>query len=139
MVNRRLHRCQAHKSRLSLADAQASYLEPEVLCGDNQYSCERCARKVDARRQVALRALPPYLCLSLQRFYFKPEASRLATVARWLLVLCLLRANGITDQRNPGLGANRLSGMDRPALCLQAFACCCGIGHGNGRCCRSHA
>jgi ubiquitin C-terminal hydrolase len=54
---------------------QASYLEPEVLCGDNQYFCERCATKVDARRQVALRALPPYLCLSLQRFYFKPEAS----------------------------------------------------------------
>ena len=30
-----------------------------MLCGDNQYFCERCARKVDARRQVALRALPP--------------------------------------------------------------------------------
>ncbi len=52
---------------------QTSYLEPELLCGDNQYFCERCAAKVDATRQMRLRALPPYLCLSLQRFVFKPE------------------------------------------------------------------
>ena len=77
---------------------QASYLEPEVLCGDNQYFCERCARKVDAERQVALRALPPYLCLSLQRFYFKPEVDRMVTVLQWLVVLCLLHANGATHQ-----------------------------------------
>jgi ubiquitin C-terminal hydrolase len=106
MVKRLVHHCQAHNSRLSLPDAQASYLEPEVLCGDNQYSCERCARKVDARRQVALRALPPYLCLSLQRFYFKPEVCRLATVAWWLLVLCFPRTIGATHHRTPGLAAN---------------------------------
>lgn len=52
---------------------QTSYLEPELLCGDNQYFCERCDAKVDATRQMRLRSLPPYLCLSLQRFVFKPE------------------------------------------------------------------
>ena len=45
-------------------------LGEEMLAGDNQYGCEFCNRKVDARRQLRLRTVPPYLCLSLQRFVF---------------------------------------------------------------------
>lgn len=45
-------------------------LAPDFLNGDNQYYCETCACKQDALRQQVLRALPPYLCLSLQRFYY---------------------------------------------------------------------
>ena len=47
-----------------------SALEVEHLAGDNQYACEHCGRKVDATRQLRLRTLPPYLCLSLKRFVF---------------------------------------------------------------------
>lgn len=42
----------------------------EELSGDNQYHCDFCGKKVDATRQLCLRQLPPYLCLSLQRFVF---------------------------------------------------------------------
>lgn len=45
-------------------------LSAEELSGNNQYHCEFCGGKVDATRQLCLRQLPPYLCLSLQRFVF---------------------------------------------------------------------
>lgn len=45
-------------------------LSAEELSGDNQYHCDFCGKKVDATRQLCLRQLPPYLCLSLQRFVF---------------------------------------------------------------------
>ena len=49
---------------------QVGMLAPEELCGDNQYFCEYCNKKADATRQLCLQQLPPYLCLSLQRFVF---------------------------------------------------------------------
>lgn len=54
----------------SLNESLSSLLGAEILCGDNQYFCERCGGKRDARRQLRVRALPPLLCLSLQRFVF---------------------------------------------------------------------
>ncbi|KAG2495617.1 hypothetical protein HYH03_006217 [Edaphochlamys debaryana] len=53
-----------------LTESLAALLHADLLCGDNQYRCDFCARLVDAQRHVRLRALPPYLCLALQRFYF---------------------------------------------------------------------
>lgn len=49
---------------------QADMLSAEELSGDNQYHCDFCGKKADATRQLCLRQLPPYLCLSLQRFVF---------------------------------------------------------------------
>ena len=49
---------------------QADMLRAEELSGDNQYHCDFCGKKVDATRQLCLRQLPPFLCLSLQRFVF---------------------------------------------------------------------
>jgi ubiquitin carboxyl-terminal hydrolase 48 len=49
---------------------QAGLLGAEDLEGDNQYFCNFCQAKVNARRQMRLESLPPYLCLSLQRFIF---------------------------------------------------------------------
>ncbi|KAI3431674.1 hypothetical protein D9Q98_004721 [Chlorella vulgaris] len=54
----------------SLQDSLNSMLMPETMEGDNQYSCERCMKKVDATRQLELRCLPPMLSFSLQRFVF---------------------------------------------------------------------
>ena len=53
---------------------QASLLGAEMLEGDNQYACGFCAGKTDARRQIRLASLPPYLCISLQRFVFDMKA-----------------------------------------------------------------
>ena len=47
-----------------------SALEVEHLDGGNQYACDHCGRKVNATRQLRLRTLPPYLCMSLKRFVF---------------------------------------------------------------------
>ena len=38
-------------------------LAPETLEGDNQYACERCAARRDARRSIRLRSLPPVLSI----------------------------------------------------------------------------
>ncbi|KAG1677224.1 hypothetical protein FOA52_013422 [Chlamydomonas sp. UWO 241] len=54
----------------SLHDSLTSSLECEHLDGSNQYFCEFCETKVNATRQMALRTMPPYLCLQLQRFVF---------------------------------------------------------------------
>ena len=49
---------------------QETLLGAEELTGDNQFHCSNCGCKRDATRQMRLRSLPPYLCLSLQRFVF---------------------------------------------------------------------
>ena len=38
--------------------------------GDNQFFCSFCQKKTDARRQMKLASMPPYLCVSLKRFVF---------------------------------------------------------------------
>ncbi|KAK9803279.1 hypothetical protein WJX72_005931 [[Myrmecia] bisecta] len=54
----------------SLEISLASLLEQEELVGENQYMCSFCQQKQDATRQLCLKAVPPYLCFSLQRFVF---------------------------------------------------------------------
>lgn len=56
----------------------------ELLCGPNQYFCGHCNAKADATRQLRIRSLPPYLCLSLQRFVFdlKVHAKLVAPACR---------------------------------------------------------
>lgn len=54
----------------SLQESLAASLHPEELTGANQYHCDHCGAKRDATRQFALASLPPYLCVSLQRFVF---------------------------------------------------------------------
>lgn len=57
--------------------SQAFSLGAEELSGPNQYMCDHCNKKADAVRQMALRKLPPYLCLQLQRFVFDYNAGGL--------------------------------------------------------------
>ncbi len=54
----------------SLDASLTTLLSPEILDGDNQFSCDRCAAKRDATRRLQIRSLPPMLCLSLQRFVY---------------------------------------------------------------------
>mmetsp|Transcript_32726 Transcript_32726/g.53074 ORF Transcript_32726/g.53074 Transcript_32726/m.53074 type:complete len:1588 (+) Transcript_32726:28-4791(+) len=54
----------------SVAESLASFVQYESLDGDNQYFCERCGCKVDARKRVTFRSLPPILTLSLRRFEY---------------------------------------------------------------------
>eukprot|EP01133_Synstelium_polycarpum_P005728 gene5728-6625_t len=54
----------------TLQDSLASFVTPEVLDGDNKYSCEACNEKVRATYGVKLGTLPPMLVLPLRRFDF---------------------------------------------------------------------
>ncbi|KAK9809511.1 hypothetical protein WJX73_006526 [Symbiochloris irregularis] len=58
------------RAQNTLEHALETLLGAEELAGDNQYRCESCACKRNATRQMRIRALPPHLCLSLQRFVF---------------------------------------------------------------------
>ena len=57
----------------------------ELLTGANQYFCSICNAKADAIRQLRLKSLPPYLCLSLQRFVFDMKVSIHAVIIQALL------------------------------------------------------
>lgn len=49
------------------------YLQPEFLDGDNQYFCEKCNRKQNAKRIPQLTGLPPVLNVRLSRYVFDRE------------------------------------------------------------------
>mmetsp|Transcript_13245 Transcript_13245/g.24821 ORF Transcript_13245/g.24821 Transcript_13245/m.24821 type:complete len:1121 (+) Transcript_13245:1588-4950(+) len=54
----------------SLVDGLRHLTGYEDLTGDNQYFCEVCQAKVDAKRGMQLKQLPPILTIALQRFEF---------------------------------------------------------------------
>eukprot|EP00903_Cladosiphon_okamuranus_P007250 g7034.t3 len=56
-----------------LVTSLLSYTRPERLSGDNKYFCDNCQEKQDALRSQTLRALPPVLIFSLNRFEFDFE------------------------------------------------------------------
>lgn len=48
----------------SLRDALRKYVEPELLCGGNQYRCDKCGKKVDADKGMKFQTLPKVHFLS---------------------------------------------------------------------------
>lgn len=52
------------------------YLQPEKLCGDNQYHCEVCDRLTDGERITMIIEAPPRLILTLKRFRFDPTSQQ---------------------------------------------------------------
>ena len=59
---------------------QVTLLGAERMEGDNQFFCTKCQKKTDALRQMKLLSMPPYLCVSLQRFVFDMKVG-------WRLIL----------------------------------------------------
>jgi len=57
-------------SMRQVTDAIETYLEEEVLEGDEKWFCRHCEKKVDARKKIDLWKLPPVLVLHLKRFEF---------------------------------------------------------------------
>jgi len=56
-----------------LEDSLRAFVTFESLDGDNQYFCEHCNKKVDARKGVVFSQLPPVLVFSLSRFDYDWE------------------------------------------------------------------
>ncbi|KAE8606169.1 hypothetical protein XENTR_v10010623 [Xenopus tropicalis] len=54
----------------SMEEALQAFIQPETLDGPNQYFCERCKRKCDARKGLKFLHFPYLLTLQLKRFDF---------------------------------------------------------------------
>lgn len=55
-------------NEITLEDCLNNYSKPELLNGDNQYSCEKCKTKVDANKKMYLWEIPDYFVVHLKRF-----------------------------------------------------------------------
>ncbi|KAH9934725.1 cysteine proteinase [Fomitopsis serialis] len=58
------------KNNSTLEERLGALLEPEMMSGDNQYSCPRCDGLQDAKRHMELSSLPSVLHFSLLRFVY---------------------------------------------------------------------
>jgi ubiquitin carboxyl-terminal hydrolase 9/24 len=47
-----------------------SFVEGEMLEGNNAYHCEKCDKKVSTLKRVCIKRLPRYMILVLKRFEF---------------------------------------------------------------------
>lgn len=58
------------KNKRSLQQCLESFVEGEMLQGNNAYHCEKCDKKVTTLKRVCIRRLPRYLICVLKRFEF---------------------------------------------------------------------
>lgn len=54
----------------TLKETMQRYVMEELLSGNDQYNCEKCAKKVDAKKGYRFQKLPAVLTLQLARFTF---------------------------------------------------------------------
>ncbi|XP_069079700.1 ubiquitin carboxyl-terminal hydrolase 47 isoform X1 [Pleurodeles waltl] len=60
----------ASQAFASVEEALHAFIQPEILDGGNQYFCERCKKKCDARKGLKFLHFPYLLTLQLKRFDF---------------------------------------------------------------------
>jgi ubiquitin carboxyl-terminal hydrolase 9/24 len=56
------------KNKHSLQESLDSFIEGEILQGDNAYYCDKCERKVTCRRRTCIQKLPNIMIVALKRF-----------------------------------------------------------------------
>ena len=56
------------KNKKSLQQCMESFVEGEMLQGNNAYHCEKCDKKVTTLKRVCIKKLPRYLIFVLKRF-----------------------------------------------------------------------
>lgn len=61
------------RGKRGLVESLESYVQGELMEGDNQYYCEEVCRKVDAVKRTCIKALPHTLVVHLKRFEFDYE------------------------------------------------------------------
>eukprot|EP00002_Diphylleia_rotans_P019030 TRINITY_DN3683_c0_g1_i10.p1 TRINITY_DN3683_c0_g1~~TRINITY_DN3683_c0_g1_i10.p1 ORF type:complete len:2744 (+),score=414.88 TRINITY_DN3683_c0_g1_i10:68-8299(+) len=63
-------------NKKSIVESLESFVQGEMLEGDNQYFCESCNKKVDALKRCCIQDLPQTLIIHLKRFEFDFESMR---------------------------------------------------------------
>ena len=58
------------KNKNSIKDSLESFVEGEMLEGDNAYYCEKCEKKVNTLKRCCIKRMPNTLFLVLKRFEF---------------------------------------------------------------------
>jgi ubiquitin C-terminal hydrolase len=58
------------KNQKSIEQSLNSFIQGEMLEGDNAYFCEKCDKKVDTLKRTCIKRLPKYLIVALRRFEF---------------------------------------------------------------------
>ena len=58
------------KNKTSVIESLDSYIEGEMLEGDNAYYCDKCEKKRNTLKRQSIKRLPNVLFLSLKRFEF---------------------------------------------------------------------
>ena len=58
------------KNKKSVQESLNSFIEGDLLEGDNAYFCEKCEKKITTRKRCCIKKLPNVLILVLKRFEF---------------------------------------------------------------------
>jgi len=58
------------KNKKSIEEGLNSFIQGDMLEGDNAYYCEKCDKKVDTLKRTCIKKLPRHLIISLKRFEF---------------------------------------------------------------------
>ncbi|XP_078444743.1 ubiquitin-specific protease 26 [Wolffia australiana] len=74
-----------------------NYLSVEQLSGENQYFCQSCEKRVDATRNIKLRALPAVLIFQLKRYDFLMEMTKKKKITSSFSFPCQLNMGARLD------------------------------------------
>jgi len=91
----------ATKPVRSVEEALMKFVQPEMLVEDNQYSCEKCKKKVDAKKGLKITSFPYLLTLQLKRFDFDYESFRRIKLNDRVSFPMLLDLNPFVDTDEP--------------------------------------
>lgn len=58
------------KNKKSIQEGLSSFIQGDMLEGDNAYLCAKCDKKVDTLKRTVIKDLPRFLIMSLKRFEF---------------------------------------------------------------------
>ncbi|KAM3174245.1 hypothetical protein ACTXT7_010932 [Hymenolepis weldensis] len=61
------------QNRTTLSESLEDYVKSDLLEGNNAYFCEKCNKKVAARKRTCIKSLPQILTIHLKRFIFDYE------------------------------------------------------------------
>jgi ubiquitin carboxyl-terminal hydrolase 34 len=64
------------QGKTNLSESLQSFVEGDVMEGDNKYKCEPCGKLVDAVKRTCLKEIPDHLMLQLKRFEFDLGSQR---------------------------------------------------------------